>query len=271
MPHGSDYNWNETMREAIKPLFDKYKIEYAFSMADPMIIGQAVKKLEKRGCRAIMVLRVFSLESSFREKTEYMLGLIDRAGRPVKRISSESVFVTLGGTGDHPLFAETLLHRAKELSKAPEKETVILLAHGTDDDDRNRQWMDILNSLADRMRANGGSKFKDIQHYTWREDWPDKREEAVEVIRSMVSDAASDGGAAIVVPGRTTGRGPGDKYLKGLEYRYATGFAPHKNFTKWVEEKIEEGIDSLKKEIEKNDPMFAVAPTGDAQLGVKEE
>ena len=34
LSHGSDFNWNETMREAVQPLMKQYKIEFAFSMAD---------------------------------------------------------------------------------------------------------------------------------------------------------------------------------------------------------------------------------------------
>lgn len=254
--HGQDYNWHETMRNAIKPLSEKYKIEIAFGMASSMLIHHAVHRLESRGCRAIVLLRVFGLEYAFREKTKYMLGLLDHTNMPVMmRISSSSVFVTLGGLEDHPLFAEALLTRAQDLSVKPEKETVILLGHGYGREDINQHFLDVLESLAEQMRAKGGSKFRDIQFHTWREDWPDKREKSIEVIRKMVKDASLDGGAAIVIPARTTGKGH-PELLKGLEFRYGTGFAPHPNFPKWVDEKIQDGIDLLQQKIQKQDPLF---------------
>lgn len=247
MPHGSDFNWNETIRRNLTPLLSRYKIEYAFSMADPAVIQRAVKRLEARGARAIMVIRVFSLASSFREKTEFILGLNPyyRNRGKTERVASPCVFVTLGGTEQHPLVAEALGERARALSQDPSKETVILLAHGTDDEEVNRHWRENLAALAASIRQNGGAAFRDIRYETWREDWPDKRDKAVAIIRHMIEEASRDGGIAIVVPERTTGQGPGEKYFKGLSYRYATGFAPHPNFLKWVEEQIHEGAQRL--------------------------
>lgn len=243
MPHGSDFNWNETIRGNLTPLLDRYKVEYAFSMADPKVIERAVERLEKRGARAIIVVRIFSLAASFREKTEYILGLNNhyRRGGKTMRIASPAIFTTLGGVERSPLAAEVMLERAKGLSRDPKKETLILLAHGTDNEERNNHWMENLSALADTMRKNGGSAFRDIRYYTWREDWPDKRDESVKIIRRMIEEAGRDGGTAIVVPERTAGQGHGEKYFEGLKYRYATGFSPHPNFLKWVEEKIKEG------------------------------
>lgn len=34
LAHGSDYHWNETMREAIRPLEARHPVQYVFSMAD---------------------------------------------------------------------------------------------------------------------------------------------------------------------------------------------------------------------------------------------
>ena len=46
MPHGSSYNWNRTMMDAIDELHDDYLIEHAFSMGDATLIDRAVEKLE---------------------------------------------------------------------------------------------------------------------------------------------------------------------------------------------------------------------------------
>lgn len=243
MPHGADFNWNETIRENLTPLLARHKIEYAFSMADPLVIERAVKRLEKQGVRAIILVRVYSMASSFREKTEYILGLnnANRHGAMAMRITTPVLFVTLGGTENDPLVAEVMLERAKNLSKNPGKETLILLAHGTDDEDVNRRWMENLADIAGQIRKNGGSIFKDIKYHTWQEDWPDKREQATAVIRNMVKEASQDGGVAILIPDRTTGQGHADELLEGVKYRYATGFAPHPNFLKWVEGQIQKG------------------------------
>jgi len=305
MPHGSDYNWNHTMSTAIDELRDKYMFEDAFSMSEIDVVEPAVRRLEERGAKGIVVLRVFSLESSFKKGTEQMLGLTEEkesgyaqhasAGHGSQgghdshgshgdahsghggdqaagsghgghggghghghghghggssRIASGAVFVTLGGIEAHPLLAEAMADRAKELSTDPSKETVILLSHGTESDEANDYWMNNLKTIAEHIQSSSPAKYRDVKYYTWREDWPDKREKSVEVIRGMVEEAAVDGGTAIVIPVRTTGEGHEKKYLEGLEYKLGSGFAPHPNYVKWVEEKIQEGIAELRQDIE---------------------
>lgn len=75
LAHGSDYHWNETMREAIASLTDRYQIEFCFSMADPPLVERAVRRLEQRGARGIVVVRVFGLADSFERNVKRALGL----------------------------------------------------------------------------------------------------------------------------------------------------------------------------------------------------
>lgn len=170
--------------------------------------------------------------------------------------------MTLGGIEAHPLLAEAMADRAKELSTEPSKETVILLSHGTDDEHANDYWMNNLKTIAEYIQSNSPEKYRDVKYYTWREDWPNKREKSVKVIRGMVEEASVDGGTAIVIPVRTTGEGHERKYLEGLEYKLGSGFAPHPNYIKWVEEKIQEGVAELRQDIEKRTEQ---AKAGDGQ------
>lgn len=270
LAHGADYHWNETMRQAVASLVEKYKIEFALSMADRPVIERALRRLENRGAQAAVIVRVFGLSSSFREDVERMVGLdlengrgipIDPvafhhhaerqhghhgdAGAPPHRIRSALPIVSVGGIEDHPLFAAALLDRAKELSRNPVEDTVILTAHGSGNDGENERWLQILGSLAQQMRANGGSAFRAIRFATWREDWPDKRSPWVAKIRQMVEEASREGGRAIVVPARTNGRGPEAELLAGLPVVLGTGFAPHPLFTRWFEEQIRVGTERL--------------------------
>ena len=195
LAHGADYHWNETMRDNIAPLTERYKIEFAFSMADQPTIERAVRRLEQRGARAITIVRVFGLAASFRPDVERMIGAdvehalasasvsaADAAAHrhgshstppasaghghgghhgpaagPPPRIRSSAVLTTGGGMEDHRYFAQALLERAKALSKDPSGETVILVAHGAGDDPGNDHWRRLLASLTEQMRANGGA------------------------------------------------------------------------------------------------------------------
>lgn len=263
LAHGSDYHWNETMRQAVAPLAERYKVEFAFCMADPPLVERAVRHLEARGARAIVVVRVFGLESSFQSSVERMLGLDVEAGQdshvdghheshghgyggaPPPRIRTAALTATAGGLEDHPYFARALLDRALELSRDPSHETVILVAHGTSDEHRNDHWRQVLQSLAGQMLADGGADFRAIHTATWREDWPDQREPEVAAVRRMVEQAATDGGRAIVLPARTTGQGSETKFLEGLAFDLGSGFAPHPLFAPWVEAQVQAGLASL--------------------------
>jgi len=184
MPHGSSYNWNRIRMDAIDELHDDYLIEHAFSMGDATLIDRAVEKLEARGATAITVLRIFSLESSFKESIEYTIGLRDQMGHggmmhgmgsPPQRVISSSEFYTTGGLEDSPLFAEALLDRAINLSSNPEKETVILVGHGTRTEEGNSRWMNNLESITAHMEKTAQEKgytFRDLKVENWREDWP---------------------------------------------------------------------------------------------------
>lgn len=268
LSHGADFNWNETMREAVQPLMKRYKIEFAFSMADQSTIERAIRKLEQRGAKAAIIVRVFAMEDSFRKPVERMTGLDiegveqnatgihpghghdhghgDGASTiPGPRIRTSLPVQTVGGLGSSPLFAATLLERALALSKNPARDTIILVAHGSSSDHQNRQWKRALEEIVEHMRKGQGNKFHAIKVATWREDWPDKRASWIEKVRNMVSDAKKEGGQAIVIPARTIGQGMEKIFLAGLDYELGSGFAPHPMFVQWVDENVKAGLAQL--------------------------
>jgi len=252
VPHGADFHWNETMRRGIAPLRGDYVTEDAFSMVDPPLVERAVRKLEAKGMKAAVLVRIFGLESSFREKTEYVLGLSrdpdlahDHMGIP-ERIVTPLELHTLGGIEDSPHLADALADRIAEVSEAPSRETVILLAHGAGSEEDNDHWLDLLERLAERIDEKTGGRYRGFAWDTWREDWPEQRDAAVARIRGLVRRAGAEG-TALVIPVRTAGRGPAAEYLSGLEYREGTGFAPHPAFTAWLRETIDRGIEEIRR------------------------
>jgi len=252
MPHGADSTWNAAMQAALAPLSNHYVTADAYSMANPDKIETALRELEAQGMRAAVVVRIFSLESSFRAATEYMLGLSDHnhAGmhggmHKMRRIETPLRVVTTGGMEAHELLAEAMTDRVRALSTDPERETVVLIGHGAGRDEDDAHWISNLESIADHIRTHAGLPFRDIRVGTWREDWPEKRDASVAAVRSIVEEAGQDGGVALVIPVRTIMHGPEDKYLEGLDYRLGEGFAPHPAFVRWVASEIEEGVAKL--------------------------
>lgn len=279
LAHGADWFWNRDIEQALSPVAARHKLAYAFSMADPPVVERAVRKLEKENVRAIVVVRAFGMASSFRGSVERMIGADVENGATTHgshamamhamhggdmdmmhhgmagmslaaspRIRSALPMVTVGGVDDDPLFAKALLANARSVSKHPSRETVILVAHGQGDDAGNKQWLDLLGSLANRMRADGGNDFRAIRYATWREDWPDKNKVAVKQVRAMVAEADRDGGRALIVPARINGRGAADRYLKGIDFGWSRGFAQTPYFAEWFEQEITRGTEQVRQQ-----------------------
>ena len=219
LAHGSDFHWNETMRQAVDSLAQRYKIEFAFCMADPPLVERAVRKLEQRGARAIVVVRVFGLAASFEREVERMIGLdVEKAllaaadagggsnagehahhqhdavqgghaghahpgpvaGPPGPPLRSSPLFSAVGG-GRPSFLCGGLLDRAQAFRTA-ERETVILVAHGTGDDP--------ITTIGVKFSAwlhgctNGGAAARSRGHLA--HDWPEQRAPEVTAIRRMV-------------------------------------------------------------------------------------
>ena len=269
LAHGSDFHWNETMREAVAPLAGRYLVEPCFSMADRDLVEHAIRRLEERGAQAVAVVRIFGMAESFRGSVERMLGLDvegpaglaapaseeqgghghhghgPASGPPAPRIRTALPAATAGGLEDHPLFARALLDRARALSRDPSREVVLLVAHGLGDDAGNDHWERVLASIAAQMDDAEGAAFADIETVTWREDWPDKREPSVARAREIVERAAAAGRRVLVIPARTTGQGPAAELLEGLDFVLGEGFAPHPLFAEWVDGQVLEAAHEL--------------------------
>lgn len=166
-------------------------------------------------------------------------------------IFSAASLLTVGGIEDAEEFADALADNAAEISENPADETVILVAHGTYADADNARWEKNLASLAARLRefaAGRGVEFKAVEWGTWREDWPQKKPQAVKRMRELV-ERASKNGRALVVAARTGYGGPEPELLKGLSFKYSgDGFAPHPAFARWVEGQKDEALERFRAE-----------------------
>lgn len=119
-------------------------------------------------------------------------------------------------------------------------------------------WLQQLAAQADFIRAKARPVFRAVEYATVREDWPGKRERAIEKVRKMIVGAASNGGRALVVAARVAGAGPYQQFLNGLRYSFnGKGIAPHPNLTRWMEKEIERWIAGLSRSIKGASPSGA--------------
>ena len=221
-----------------------------------------MRKLEAQGARNIGVVRLFVSGESWYDRTRQILGIAPGAPEPPAsaahahasrhhehaqahehsmafwRLNTKASFaLTAQGLGEAPETAAILAERARALSRTPEREDVLILAHGPGDDAENRRWIAHIDARAEAVRQ--ALPFRRVQVETLPEDWPEKRKEAEARVRAFVTRAAADGGKAIVIPFRIQGFGPYARVLEGLDYvADRTGLLAHPSVTNWIEAQI---------------------------------
>lgn len=256
MAHGGSTEWNQTVLKAVEPLRGRYPLEVAFGMADACSLQEGVRALEAKGVRKVGVVRLFVAGDSWYERTEQIFGLRDGAP-PAKaedcggggehaghggmghsmalfRVAASSSFVlSPQGLMDAPEIGPILAERAVRLSKTPEKEDVLVLAHGPGDDAENERWIASIRARAAEIQK--ARPFHKVEVMTLREDWPEKRQAAEEQVRGFIATTTKEGRQAIVIPFRLSGFGPYIEVLKGLTYvSDGQGLLPHDNVTEWI-------------------------------------
>ena len=247
MPHGATKPYNDAVERTIEPLRSKYKIEMAYGMGDAVTIQNAISNLENQGIKKIVFVRMYPTSNQLKEKTDYILGLSDKIpeqwdGLIPPQIRNSAVINTFGGFEEDNLIAGIFLERIKELSKKPEEETIILLAHGGSNDKAENLRKKRMKNHIDWVQKQSSKPFKKIVGMALREDWPDKREKALNEIKNIIKEG-SKGGKVIVISNRLYGSGPYKHFLKGLNFEMnSKGLAPHPNLTRWLEKGIELAI-----------------------------
>ena len=132
-----------------------------------------------------------------------------------------------------------LVERARELSKDPARESVLIIAHGPEDDGENERWLKMIDQRADAVRKT--AKFKVVHVETLREDWPAERVISEKRIREFAEQAGKDGNKVLVIPYRVSGFGPYAQVLKDIPYvADSKGLLPSAGVEHWVRRQIKE-------------------------------
>ena len=260
MPHGATQPYNDAIEKTIEPLKSNYKVEMAYGMGDALTIQNAVSKLENQGIKKIVFVRMYPRSDQLKEKTDYILGLSEKIpeqwdGLIPPQIRNSSIINTFGGYEEDNLIAGIFLERIKEISKNPSEETIILLAHGSSDDQAEILRKNKMNDHIDWIQKQFNPTFKNIKGVSLREDWPDKRKKALSEIIKIIEEG-NKRGKVIVISNRLYGSGPYKHFLKGLNFKMnSKGLAPHPNLTRWLEQGIESVIkNNFSKQIVSQNP-----------------
>lgn len=256
MAHGGGPKWNGEVAAMLEPLRAEQPLEIAFGMADAISLQEGVRRLEAQGVRRVAVVRLFISGASWFERTEQILGL--RPGAPPRpaasqaevhtghgghsmafwRINSDAAFaLSTEGLSEAPETGAVLAERARALSRDPTRESVLILAHGPEDDAENQRWLAEIDRRAEAVRQD--APFRTVRVETLREDWPEKRKAAETRIRAFVEESSQEDGQVIVIPYRVSGFGPYAKVLDGLSYvSDGRGLLPSPEVAGWVRRQI---------------------------------
>ena len=137
----------------------------------------------------------------------------------------------------HPLLADILATRAAALSTRPEREVVVLVAHGPTSEEDDRRWKANLDAVS-RLVAQA-VPFASVRAMTVRDDAPPEVYAlAAARLRSFVDGATSAGARVLVVPVLLSFGGIEDgirQRLEGLSYAFSeTALAPDARLVTWV-------------------------------------
>ena len=274
LAHGGSRAWNDHVTALAARVDATLPTEVAFGMATRAAIQGAVDRLAARGVTRITAVPLFvSSHSSVITSTEYLLGARAEAPREL------AIFAKMkhgsegpGGHAAHAMHAapavdptspvtlpvpvrmtaaldadaavsDVLVTRAREISRDPAHEAVVLVAHGPVRDEENRLWLRDLAVHADRLKQQ--LPFASVEALTVRDDAPAPvRDAATAALRAMVSRQTGEGRRVLIVPVLLSFGGIEAgvrKRLDGLDYTMATnGLIPDDRFVAWVLAKARE-------------------------------
>jgi hypothetical protein len=137
----------------------------------------------------------------------------------------------------HPLVGAIVADRARSISAAPEKEAVILVAHGPVPDEDNRRWLEDMAVLAQQIKDS--APYASVEYMTVRDDaGAAMREAATTELRQKVSAQIAQGRKVLIVPHLMSFGGIEQgirRRLEGLEYTMTTqALMPDGRIVQWV-------------------------------------
>jgi sirohydrochlorin cobaltochelatase len=225
LAHGGSAAWNEHVAAIAARVNATIPTETALGMASRGAIQAATDKLLARGVTEIRAVPLFvSSHSSVITSTEYLLGVratappevaifarmshggggheahaAPEAVDPLARVSLTVPVRMTRALDAHEIVSAILVDRAKEISRDPAAESIVLVAHGPVADDENRRWLDDLAAHAGRVQK--AAPYASVDALTVRDDAPKPiRDAASEELRALVSRRIGEGRKVLIVP-----------------------------------------------------------------------
>ena len=248
LAHGGSAEWNESVRQTVEAAGLNQPSRIAFGMGmhggEVEAMQQAVDALTAGGAQRIVAVPLLvSSHSEVMRQYEYLLGAREHGpwedhAKPIRVTVPITIATPLN---DDPAVAEVLLDRAREVSRQPQQETVVLVAHGPNGEEDNTGWLAAMQRVADRIREAGG--FRAVVPVTMRDDASQAvRDAATQQIRELVRRLNRQG-RTLIVPLLLANGGVEmkiPKQLTGLHYVYrGKALLPHPKVSAWIARQVE--------------------------------
>lgn len=162
--HGSrDADWVALVRKAVAdvPLPDPaMPLECAFlELVDGALIQDGLDRLAEQGVDEIVVVPLFiSSGSTHIDEIGWALGAKPEPAleTDLQRFCSAARIHMCAPIDDDPEIAALLAEKLAPLSREPQRELVLLVAHGSKEDGFHERWQQGMSSLAEQVRRIGG-------------------------------------------------------------------------------------------------------------------
>jgi sirohydrochlorin cobaltochelatase len=232
--HGSRVpKWRQGIQELIENLHINYPIEIGFldGLGEEGIIG-ALLGLKRFGVKRALVIPLFVCSGS---------GHIEEI-RAVLGFNEGKITALLHGISlnwgeplnDHPLIRKVIKERIQNLSTNPEKEVLMLVAHGSQVQEKQQVWEAMIARMASSFKKDFG--FKGVTYATIRPNTLKRRAQAVSRTHSLLILPL------FICEGYYTNQFIPQE-LAGITYRYdQSPYLPLPNGVRWVEEMIENWV-----------------------------
>lgn len=202
-------------------------------------LPQVAARLDQPGAGRIVVVPL--LVSSFSEHYEeirYYTG--DRKDAPGhvdgEPLRTRAKLILTHAMDDGPALGRILADQVRSISSEASAESVILVAHGPNEDADNERWLACLKAHAAYLQKAGG--FRRVDFLTLRDDAPKPvRDAATAALREKVQDAARDTQALVVPVLISVGHVQSEiqKRLEGLTFKMsARGVSEHPLAAEWI-------------------------------------
>jgi hypothetical protein len=248
MAHGGTPLWNKTVAAVVKKAEIPYPTKIFFGMGhsrDEVDELQAdINSLQNKGVHTIVIVPLLvSPYSEVYRQWRYLLGADVNPGFNTNFFPVEK-HVDIQFTdplNDDPIVGLILLDRAREVSQSPEQESVILVAHGPNDESDNEKWMNSLHRLSATIKERG--HFRSAEGITLRDDATNEvRSQAIETLRNRVAEINKAGGKVIIIPLLIAPGGIENKIgiaLKGQVYTLnGKVLLPDHRISQWIRSKV---------------------------------